>query len=70
MERIRRVGSIILEILDNAINERIRIRAEHYFTRLLDILARLDSKSSDVLVELRESSQARIGIRLHEQLAL
>ena len=39
------------------------LRAEHYFTRLLDLLARLDSKSSDVLAELKELSQTRLGSR-------
>lgn len=63
VERIRRVGSALLEIIDNVANETIRVRAEHYFARILDILARLDSKSSDVLTELKELSQTRLGSR-------
>jgi hypothetical protein len=59
VERIRWVGSVLLEIIDNVSHETIIVRAEHYFIKLLDLLARLDSKSSDVLAELKEQSQAR-----------
>ncbi|KAH8653747.1 hypothetical protein BX600DRAFT_501295 [Xylariales sp. PMI_506] len=59
VERIRWVGSILLEVIDNAPNETIRGRAERYFQRLLDVLAKLNSKSSDVLAELKELSQTR-----------
>ncbi|PVH82995.1 hypothetical protein DL98DRAFT_128114 [Cadophora sp. DSE1049] len=63
VQRIRRVGSVLLEILDNVANETIRVRAEHYFARILDILARLDSKSSTVLAELKGLSQTKLDSR-------
>ncbi|KAH9206674.1 hypothetical protein DL95DRAFT_347294 [Leptodontidium sp. 2 PMI_412] len=59
VQRIRRVGSVLLQILDNVTDEIIVMRAEHYFARILDILAKLDSKSSAVLAELKELNPAR-----------
>lgn len=47
MERIRRVGIVLLEMICNEEDETIKLRAKHYFTRLLHILTRLDSHASD-----------------------
>ncbi|KPI44389.1 uncharacterized protein AB675_8591 [Cyphellophora attinorum] len=49
VERIRRVGSLLLELAQNVENEVIRDRARSQFEQLLDFLARLDSKASDDL---------------------
>jgi hypothetical protein len=46
VERIRHVGTILLEMIQNVDNEAIRARANMFFTRLLDLLAKLDSKAS------------------------
>ncbi|KAL2829871.1 hypothetical protein BJY01DRAFT_261136 [Aspergillus pseudoustus] len=46
VERIRHVGMILLEMIQNVDNEVIRARANMFFTRLLDLLAKLDSKAS------------------------
>ncbi|CAP93482.1 Pc16g08120 [Penicillium rubens Wisconsin 54-1255] len=46
VERIRHVGTILLEMMQNVDNELIRARANMFFTRLLDLLAKLDSKAS------------------------
>lgn len=51
MERIRRVGSILLQLAHNAINGTVKARADSIFTQLLEILAKLDSKASDELNE-------------------
>ncbi|KIM93686.1 hypothetical protein OIDMADRAFT_137431 [Oidiodendron maius Zn] len=47
VERIRRVGIVLLEMICNEEDETIKLRAKHYFTRLLHILTRLDSHASD-----------------------
>ncbi|KAK3935846.1 hypothetical protein QBC46DRAFT_396517, partial [Diplogelasinospora grovesii] len=49
VERIRRVGTILLEMIQNVDNEAIKERARSYFARLLDTLTRLDSKVSEEL---------------------
>ncbi|KAJ0416486.1 hypothetical protein BJY00DRAFT_316868 [Aspergillus carlsbadensis] len=46
VERIRHVGTTLLEMMQNVDNEVIRARANMFFTRLLDLLAKLDSKAS------------------------
>ncbi|CAI7569592.1 unnamed protein product [Penicillium crustosum] len=51
VERIRRVGSILLELSQNAENDTIRQRAQSQFSKLLHMLAILDSKASDELGE-------------------
>ncbi|KAJ3533347.1 hypothetical protein NM208_g8027 [Fusarium decemcellulare] len=49
VERFRRVGSALLEIIQNINNETIKMRSRSYLTQLLDTLSRLDSKASDEL---------------------
>jgi hypothetical protein len=49
VERIRRVGSLLLELVENAQNDIIQDRARSQFKQLLDYLAKLDSKASDDL---------------------
>ncbi|KAI8682483.1 Zn(2)-C6 fungal-type domain-containing protein [Fusarium sp. Ph1] len=49
VERFRRVGSALLEVIQNVDNETIRTRSRSYLTQLLDTLSRLDSKASDKL---------------------
>ncbi|RTE72158.1 hypothetical protein BHE90_013437 [Fusarium euwallaceae] len=49
VERFRRVGSALLEVIQNVDNETIRTRSRSYLTQLLDTLSRLDSKASDEL---------------------
>ncbi|KAH6669861.1 hypothetical protein B0J14DRAFT_597365 [Halenospora varia] len=49
VERIRRVGIILLQVIQTVDNEAIKVRANSYFTRLLNVLARLNSKASDEL---------------------
>ncbi|KAF2466652.1 uncharacterized protein BDR25DRAFT_205149, partial [Lindgomyces ingoldianus] len=49
VERIRRVGTILLELRLTTSNDAIRKRARTYGRRLLDILAMLNSKASDDL---------------------
>ncbi|KAH7174194.1 uncharacterized protein B0J16DRAFT_348273 [Fusarium flagelliforme] len=49
VERIRRVGTILLHLVDNAENETIERVARSQFDNLLDLLAKLDSKASDEL---------------------
>ncbi|KAJ5930250.1 hypothetical protein N7466_005743 [Penicillium verhagenii] len=66
VERIRLVGSILLEVLDQVEDGHIRVRANHLFTRLLDILSRFDSKSSDVLVEMRQLGEKTAESRRDE----
>ena len=41
------MGIILLEMICNEEDETIKLRAKHYFTRLLHILTRLDSHASD-----------------------
>ncbi|PVH90289.1 hypothetical protein DM02DRAFT_665283 [Periconia macrospinosa] len=52
VERIRRVGVIVLELVQNANNDIIEERVRSQFAQLLDYLARLDSRASDELGEL------------------
>lgn len=59
---------MLLEVLDQVEDGHIRVRANHLFTRLLDILSRLDSKSSDVLVEMRELGEKTAESRREEAL--
>ncbi|KAH6671558.1 hypothetical protein F5X68DRAFT_141421 [Plectosphaerella plurivora] len=47
VEKLRQVGVILLEISHRVSSEAIATRAKALFGRLLDIIARLDSKSSD-----------------------
>ncbi|KAL5619913.1 hypothetical protein FOBRF1_003159 [Fusarium oxysporum] len=49
VERIRRVGTILLHLVDNAENDTIERVARSQFDNLLDLLAQLDSKASDEL---------------------
>lgn len=49
VERIRRVGSLLLELAQNVENDIIQDRARLQFEQLLDFLAKLDSKASDDL---------------------
>ncbi|PSN72106.1 hypothetical protein BS50DRAFT_672962 [Corynespora cassiicola Philippines] len=49
VEKLRRVGIVLLEISENADNESIQKRSRSYLTQLLDTLSRLDSKASDEL---------------------
>ncbi|KAF4472629.1 hypothetical protein FALBO_468 [Fusarium albosuccineum] len=49
VERIRRVGIILLEMAQTVSNDAIRSRVEGYFRRLLDTLAKLNSKASEEL---------------------
>ncbi|KAM0421033.1 hypothetical protein ACHAPT_011104 [Fusarium lateritium] len=49
VERFRRVGGALLEVIQNVDNETIRTRSRSYLTQLLDTLSRLDSKASDEL---------------------
>ncbi|KAH7153479.1 hypothetical protein EDB81DRAFT_946321 [Dactylonectria macrodidyma] len=49
VERIRRVGSILLELTETVENDRIKARSSALFKRILDFLSKLDSKASDTL---------------------
>ncbi|KAM5372949.1 hypothetical protein ACJZ2D_007286 [Fusarium nematophilum] len=49
VEQFRRVGSTLLEVIQNIDNKTIRIRSSSYLTQLLDTLSRLDSKASEEL---------------------
>lgn len=49
MERIRHVGSVVLEIAETVDDSSLKERANLLFKKLLDILARLNSKASDEL---------------------
>ncbi|KAJ6011682.1 hypothetical protein N7499_013345 [Penicillium canescens] len=49
-EKIRRVGSLLLELAHTAENDVVKFRANQCAIRLIDMLARLNSKASDVLV--------------------
>ena len=49
VERIRRVGSLLLELAQNVENDIMQDRARSQFEQLLDFLAKLDSKASDDL---------------------
>ncbi|KFZ19568.1 hypothetical protein V502_03532 [Pseudogymnoascus sp. VKM F-4520 (FW-2644)] len=49
VERIRFVGTILLEMIQNINNEAIKARVDSYFRRLLDTLAKLNSKASEEL---------------------
>ncbi|KAH8897585.1 hypothetical protein GQ53DRAFT_884219 [Thozetella sp. PMI_491] len=49
VERIRRVGSTLLELIHNENNETIQNVSRSQFEQLLDLLAKLDSKASDEL---------------------
>ncbi|KAH6689907.1 hypothetical protein F5X68DRAFT_230510 [Plectosphaerella plurivora] len=48
-EKIRWIGSMLLEIAHDAASEVVKTRATQCAMRLVDMLARLDSKASDVL---------------------
>ncbi|KAL1911564.1 hypothetical protein Sste5344_002527 [Sporothrix stenoceras] len=47
VERIRRVGSILLELIHNGESKTIEMIVRNQFAQLLDLLAQLDSKASD-----------------------
>jgi hypothetical protein len=49
VERIRHVGSLLLELVQTAQNDIIQDRSRSQFEQLLDFLAKLDSKASDDL---------------------
>ncbi|KAH8171628.1 C6 transcription factor [Sarocladium implicatum] len=49
VQRVRQVGSRMLELVENAANDVIRARARSQFRQLLDYLSKLDSKVSDEL---------------------
>ncbi|KAH7013741.1 hypothetical protein EDB80DRAFT_863663 [Ilyonectria destructans] len=49
VERIRRVGTILLELVHNTENKVIGKVVRSQFGQLLDLLAKLDSKASDEL---------------------
>ncbi|KAH7130832.1 hypothetical protein B0J11DRAFT_430362 [Dendryphion nanum] len=49
VERIRKVGSILLELIQITTDEVIKTRARAYSHRLLNVLASLDSKASEAL---------------------
>lgn len=49
VERVRRVGTILLELVHNADNKTIEGVARSLFERFLDLLAKLDSRASDEL---------------------
>lgn len=49
MEKFRQIGSALLELSQKTSNDLIRKRAKTYLSRLLNLLARLDSKAVDEL---------------------
>ncbi|KAJ9144694.1 Xylanolytic transcriptional activator xlnR [Pleurostoma richardsiae] len=49
MEKFRQIGSALLELSQNTDYDMIENRAKAYLTRLLNILARLDSRAVDLL---------------------
>ena len=49
MERIRHIGSAVLEIAETVDNNSLKERANLLFKKLLDFLASLNSKASDEL---------------------
>ncbi|KAH6879838.1 hypothetical protein B0T10DRAFT_496251 [Thelonectria olida] len=49
VEKIRRVGSLLLELAHSAENDLVKSQANRCAMRLIDMLVRLDSKASDVL---------------------
>ncbi|KAH8589558.1 hypothetical protein B0O99DRAFT_581491, partial [Bisporella sp. PMI_857] len=49
VERIRIAGTTLLQVIQTVDNEAIKVRAHSYFTRLLNVLAKLNSKASDEL---------------------
>ncbi|KAL5315022.1 hypothetical protein ACEPPN_017673 [Leptodophora sp. 'Broadleaf-Isolate-01'] len=50
VQRIRLVGTILLEMVQNVESDAIKLRLESYFKRLLDILSKLNSKASEELI--------------------
>ncbi|KAJ5737236.1 uncharacterized protein N7483_002361 [Penicillium malachiteum] len=52
VERVRRVGSLLLEMVHNIGKQSIKERAKSHVTQLLSILAKLDSKACDELDEV------------------
>lgn len=58
VERIRRVGVILLELIQTLDDIALKTRAQSFFRRLLDTLAKLNSKASDDLggIELQGAS--------------
>ncbi|CAK7245430.1 MAG: hypothetical protein STHCBS139747_007011 [Sporothrix thermara] len=49
VDKVRRVGAILLKLLDESTNTTIRTQANALFQRLLDLLSRLDSKACEGL---------------------
>uniref|UniRef100_A0A0B7KFX2 Uncharacterized protein n=1 Tax=Bionectria ochroleuca TaxID=29856 RepID=A0A0B7KFX2_BIOOC len=49
VEKIRRVGSLLLELAHSAENDVVKSQANQSAMRLVDMLVRLNSKASDVL---------------------
>ncbi|KAK0110892.1 hypothetical protein ONS96_002478 [Cadophora gregata f. sp. sojae] len=47
VQRIRRVGTLVLQVGQTVDHETIKSRSKAFLTRLLDLLAKLDSKASD-----------------------
>ncbi|KAL5041630.1 hypothetical protein BDW71DRAFT_217637 [Aspergillus fruticulosus] len=48
-EKIRHVGSLLIELAHSGLNEAVKSQANQCAMRLIDMLVRLDSKASDVL---------------------
>jgi hypothetical protein len=48
VDKIRRVGTILLELIQKTENEIIKRQGNALFEQLLDMLTKLDSKASDV----------------------
>lgn len=48
-EKMRKVGSLLLEVAEGAAVDVVKTRANHCTMRLVNLLARLDSKASDIL---------------------
>ncbi|KAH6981503.1 hypothetical protein EDB80DRAFT_593216, partial [Ilyonectria destructans] len=49
VQRLRKVGTVLLEIVHNVNNKSMRTRAQSQLVQLLDVLAKLDSRASDEL---------------------
>lgn len=47
VQRVRKVGTGLLEIIQNATDEDLKTRAQAQLRQLLETLARLDSRASD-----------------------
>ncbi|CAK7220638.1 hypothetical protein SBRCBS47491_004256 [Sporothrix bragantina] len=70
VERVRCVGSILLEMIQTASNEIILGRARSCFARLMEILAKLDSKASDELATPIDVEKVLRALTLDEKVQL